>query len=172
MLLRSSNRYANFLRALPLFSACSDQQLDRVAGFGTRAGVEQDQVVIAEGGYGHDFFVILSGRADVVRGGRHVASLEAGDWFGELAVLDGERRDASVVMQSHGELFVISRREFAALIDAVPTVTRKLLVGMARRLHTIDAAPATDVSAHLHPQRETELEDLPELAMTAVGARR
>jgi len=140
MLLRSSHRYANFLRAIPLFSACDDMQLDRISSLGTRIGVEAGQCVVAEGSYGHDFYVVLSGRAEVRRSGQHIATIEAGGWFGELSVLDGERRDSSVVMRSAGELFVISRRDFAALIDTVPTVTRRLLVGMARRLHAADLA--------------------------------
>lgn len=139
MLLRNSHRYSSFLRELPLFAACTDAQLDRIAGAGTRSGVERGQVVVAEGSFGHDFYVLLSGRALVSRAGSYVTTLDAGTWFGELAALDGQRRDATVTMLSNGEVFVVGRREFASLIDLVPEVTRRLLVGMAQRLHVADA---------------------------------
>ena len=153
MLLRSSHRYANFLRPIPLFSSCDDAQLDRIASLGTRVGVEAGQLVVNEGAYGHDFYVVLSGRAEVRRGDQHIASIEAGGWFGELSVLDGERRDASVVMRTNGELFVIGRRDFAALIDTVPTVTRRLLVGMARRLHAADTASLSEADLEIPEPR-------------------
>lgn len=155
MLLRSSQRHGNVLRGVPLFSACSDAQLDRLMSLGTQVGVDAGQTVVAEGTYGNDFYVVLSGLADVRRRGTHIATLESGEWFGELSVLDGDRRDASVVMRSAGELFVISRRDFAALIETIPTVTRKLLVGMARRLHAADsvAEPATADAGVPEPRR-------------------
>jgi CRP-like cAMP-binding protein len=69
-----------------------------------------------------------------------VGTLGAGDYFGELALLDGQKRDATIIATSPTEVLVIGVREFVTLLEDVPQLTRKLLGGMARRLHELDGA--------------------------------
>ena len=65
--------------------------------------------------------------------------LGPGSYFGELALLDGQKRDATVTTTTPTELLVVGNREFVTLLEDVPQITRKLLAGMARRLHELDA---------------------------------
>ena len=83
--------------------------------------------------------MIIEGNATVSRHGRKVASLGAGDAFGELALLDKAPRNATVTAQTDMEVVVLGQREFGGLIDEVPGFARKLLAGMARRLRDSDA---------------------------------
>jgi CRP-like cAMP-binding protein len=84
--------------------------------------------------------VIVEGRARVSRGGQPVADLGPGDFFGELALLDANsRRDSTVVADGPMAVFVVGRREFSALLEEAPSLTRKVMQGMARRLHEVDA---------------------------------
>ena len=87
---------------------------------------------------GREAFVIVDGEAVVKRNGRRVASLGPGDYFGELAVIDPAPRDASVVATTPVELMVIGRRRFWTTVEASPSLMRKLMIGLARRLHEAD----------------------------------
>jgi len=128
------------LAAVPLFRACSKKELGQVASAADQITIEAGDDVVAEGEIGHEFFVIMSGQATVHRGGRDVATIGPGDYFGELALLDRTqtRRDATVRATSALEVLCIGRREFGALLDEVPTLAHKVMAGMAQRLHELD----------------------------------
>ena len=81
----------------------------------------------------------MRGRARVTRGRRTVATLGPGDYFGELALLDPGPRNASVTATTEMEVVELGSRELAGLLEEVPTIARKLLAGLARRLHAADA---------------------------------
>lgn len=88
---------------------------------------------------GSEFYVIVDGKATLTRGGREVAVLGPGNYFGELALLDGQKRDATVTTSTPADVLVVGVREFVSLLEDVPQLTRKLLAGMARRLHELDS---------------------------------
>lgn len=126
------------LAAVPMFRACTRRELSAIAKAADTVAAESGTTLVREGEAGREFFVILDGIASVTRGRRHVAALGPGDYFGELALLDGERRDATVKAASPMEVLVVSQRCFAGLLNDVPTLARHLLAGMARRLHELD----------------------------------
>ena len=128
------------LAAVPLFRACNQKELARVGRAAEEITVAVGRDVVQEGETGHEFYVIMSGEAVVRRGGRNVAVLGPGDYFGELALLDRtyNKRDATVTATHELKLLSIGPREFAALIDGVPSMTHKIMAGMARRLHELD----------------------------------
>lgn len=78
------------------------------------------------------------GAASVTRDGRQVAELAAGDFFGELALLDPAPRDATVTTTEPAELLLIDSRRFQPLLDDVPVLARKITAGLARRLRAAD----------------------------------
>lgn len=131
--------FLNHLAQVPLFSALSKKELQLVARRAEDVKVDPGRILVSEGSTGSEFFVIIDGTATVSRHGRKVASLGAGDAFGELALLDKAPRNATVTAQSEMELVVLGQREFGGLIDEVPGFARKLLAGMARRLRDSDA---------------------------------
>jgi CRP-like cAMP-binding protein len=131
--------FLNHLAQVPLFSALSKKELQLVARRAEDVKVDAGRILVSEGSTGSEFFVIIDGTATVSRHGRKVASLGAGDAFGELALLDKAPRNATVTAQTEMELVVLGQREFGGLIDEVPGFARKLLAGMARRLRESDA---------------------------------
>jgi len=131
--------FLNHLAQVPLFSALSKKELQLVARRAEDVRVDPGRILVSEGSTGSEFFVIIDGAATVSRHGRKVASLGAGDAFGELALLDKAPRNATVTAQTEMEVVVLGQREFGGLIDEVPGFARKLLAGMARRLRDSDA---------------------------------
>jgi CRP-like cAMP-binding protein len=131
--------FLNHLAQVPLFSALSKKELQLVARRAEDVRVDPGRILVSEGSTGSEFFVIIEGTATVSRHGRKVASLGAGDAFGELALLDKAPRNATVTASTPMELVVLGQREFGGLIDEVPGFARKLLAGMARRLRDSDA---------------------------------
>src|SRR3954452_16974158 len=123
-----------------MFSACSRKDLGVIARYADELSVEAGQVVVKEGDAGREFYVVIDGKAAVTRGGREIAVLGPGSYFGELSLLDGEKRDATVTTVGPADLLVVGTREFSAMLEDVPQITRKLLAGMARRLHELDNA--------------------------------
>jgi CRP/FNR family transcriptional regulator, cyclic AMP receptor protein len=125
---------ADQLAGLPLFSACSTRDLERLASATDEVVIEAGTVLTTEGTVGREAFVILDGVAEVRKGERIEAELGVGEHFGELALLDGGPRTATVVARTDMTLLVLSKPAFNAVLDEIPTLAHKLLVSLARRL--------------------------------------
>lgn len=138
-MLRRNNTYLQHLSTVPLFAACSKKELGLISRRAEQLSIEPGRIITTEGTPGHEFFVILEGSATVSKGGRKVASLGVGDYFGELALLDRAPRNATVTATTELEVVVLGQREFSGLLDDVPGLAHKLLIGMARRLREADA---------------------------------
>jgi CRP-like cAMP-binding protein len=137
--MRRKDQYLEHLANVPLFSACSKKELQTIARASDDVEVPSGKVLVEEGKPGHEFFLILDGNASVKRGKREIAKLGPGQYFGELALLDRGPRSASVVAKSDMDVLVLGQREFAGVIDEVPTLAHKLLTSMAQRLREADA---------------------------------
>jgi CRP/FNR family cyclic AMP-dependent transcriptional regulator len=122
-----------------LFAACTKKELTLIGRASDEITVRAGKELVAEGSVGHEFFLILAGQAAVKRGGRKVATLGPGQYFGELALLDRGLRTASVVAETDLDLLVLGQREFSAVLDEVPGLAHKLLTMMAGRLREADA---------------------------------
>jgi len=131
--------YIEHLTQVPLFSACSKDELRKVAKHTADIPVAAGHVLCQEGTRGLEFFVIVSGRAKVSRKGRKVGELGPGDFFGELALLIDADRNATVTALTPMEAIVLSRRDFEAALADAPRMTRKIMAGMARRLAEFDS---------------------------------
>jgi hypothetical protein len=91
---------------------------------------------------GREFLIIVDGTATVRRQGRVVATLGTGDFVGELSMLAGVPRTATVTADTDLTVEALNRREFASLLDQNPRLARKVMVGAIRRLHAVDHGPA------------------------------
>ena len=138
--MRNSSR-VNALKSVPLFAAFAERELEAVAKVIEVVDVLAGDVLVKQGARGHEFYVISGGQAEVILDGATVATLKAGDFFGELAVLDPQPRTATVQMSASGQVMILSEREFFSLLSSAPTLSRKLLIGLARRLHAQRSAP-------------------------------
>jgi CRP-like cAMP-binding protein len=133
-----NDQFVEALAAVPLFSACSRKELQLVARTADRLTLPPGTVVVTEGAAGTEFFVVLAGEARVERHGREVATIGAGGFFGDLALLDRAPRNASVVADTELEVAKLGQRAFDSLLDH-PGFSKRLLAGLARRLREQDA---------------------------------
>jgi CRP/FNR family transcriptional regulator, cyclic AMP receptor protein len=133
----------NFLRNVPIFSELEEKDLLKVVKLGTSQKYKKGNIVVLEQESGAALFVIISGKVKVVRmdeDGREVilSMFGPGEFFGEMSLLDGLARSASVVATVKSELFMIHRRDFLELLNEFPTVTISLLAELAMRLRKAD----------------------------------
>ncbi|MFN2590129.1 MAG: Crp/Fnr family transcriptional regulator [Actinomycetota bacterium] len=131
-----------YLSKVPMFSACNQKELRRVASAVDRVDVPKGEVLMTEGTPGHDFFVIVDGKAKVTLRDHHLATLGPGEFLGEMALLDQGPRSATAVAQTPMTLLVLTARDFSRILEEVPVVTKKIMRGMAGRLREIDRSPA------------------------------
>ena len=143
MLLRRRSDKADVLKKVPLFSGLSRRHLDHVAREADEVKEEAGTVLTRQGGLGREFILILEGGARVERDGTVIARLGPGDVFGEMSLIDGMPRSATVVAESPSVLLVIEARSFRELLDTVPGLQRKLLITLCVRLRAADAKLAS-----------------------------
>jgi len=129
-------------RSLPLFAQCTPAELAEIDSMADEVHVDAGRTLATQGEIGREFVVIVSGTAAVERDGSVVASLGPGDFFGELALLDDQPRNATVRAKSDLTAQVIDRRAFQALLEDSPHLTRNLLYAVATRLADRDAEVA------------------------------
>jgi CRP-like cAMP-binding protein len=138
MTVYDSALYQTYLHSVPMFASCTTEQIDHLARLGTAVVVADGHDIVREGDEADAFFVVTSGKVRVTRGGREIASLGAGDYFGELALFDPAPRNATVTAIGAVSLVSLSREAFTAALDEMPAIRDALLHGMARRIHELD----------------------------------
>ena len=119
---------------IPLFAACSQSELARVATITVQVELPEGGELTREGEPGDAFFVLVQGSAEVRRGTRRVATLGAGDFAGEIALLTDAPRTATVRATSPVTALKATRTGFSALLDTSPRIQRKVLRALADRL--------------------------------------
>jgi len=121
------------LAAVPLLSACSKKELRQIAGLGTPVKVKDGAVLTEQGRPGSEFFLVLDGKARCLVDGALVARFGPGDYFGEMALLEGGPRHDTVIAEGPMDVLDVERREFWSLLEAAPSIPLKLLVALAQR---------------------------------------
>ena len=127
------------LASVPLLSQCTEDELRKIAMLGTAVPVRDGKVLTRQGAPAEEFFLIRAGKARCLIDDTEVAEFGPGDFFGEMALLDEGRRNATVVADGPMDVLVLERREFWGLLDAAPSIPKKLLVALARRQREDDA---------------------------------
>lgn len=128
------------LSKVPLFAKLRRRELERLGQLADEVEVGLDEVLAEQGRVGHEFFVVMDGHVSVLDQGRPVAKLHRGDFFGEIALVDGRPRTATVRADGLTRLLVIGHREFHALMDEFPTVRDAVLAALAERLRRVEGA--------------------------------
>ena len=114
------------LRKLALFAELTDEERAQVARRAEEVEVPVQKHLVDEGELGYEFFVIQDGRAEVLRGGEVIAHLGPGDFFGEVALLEEDRRNASVVAAEPIRAIVMSRRDFTEMQAEMPSLAARI----------------------------------------------
>lgn len=125
------------LRRVPLFARMNERQLERIGQLADEIEVGLDQVLAEQGRVGHEFFIVLDGHVTVLDGKKPIRQLHRGDFFGEIALLDGRPRTATVRADGLTRLLVIGHREFHAVMDEFPEVREAVLTAVAERLREL-----------------------------------
>lgn len=133
------------LAEVGLFRGCTKNELRELARITMEHDVEAGAILCTEGAPGHTCFVVMEGTATVTIAGDDVDTVGPGGFFGEMALLDGGPRVATVTAASDMSLLVLSRTELMTLLADVPSVSRKMLAAVGARLRT--------AHSQLHPGR-------------------
>ena len=132
---------AEKLGGVPIFSGCSKRELTVIARAAKEVSHKQGTVIAREGERGIGLFLILEGTCDVSVGGRSRAKLEPGDFFGEVALLDGGPRTATVTALTPVKLVGITGWVFRGLLMEHPSIALKTLESVAGRLRAVSKEP-------------------------------
>ncbi len=124
----------DMLAQVSLFAGLSKRQLQEISSLATRLDLPAGRQLTIQGTVGREFVVVLQGDVEVVVDGDVVATPTAGEWYGEIALLDSRPRTATVVATSDVIVDVISRREFRELLTRQPQIAEHLQRTMAERL--------------------------------------
>ena len=121
------------LKSIPLFAALSKSELERVATCTDEVDVREGKILVREGTFAYEFFVIQEGTAEVLREGRHVAQLGPGDFLGEMGAITRERRNASVVAQCPMRVVVMTARDLRIIDSHIPRVAQQIRDAISAR---------------------------------------
>jgi CRP-like cAMP-binding protein len=134
---------AAILAQVPLFSGLSKRHLKKLAEHADEVDYRAKEHIVDADAAGGTFYVILQGEAKVIRGGKTIAKLEPGDFFGEISLLDGGPRTASVVAETPLVVVRIFKRSFDKMVAEEPGVAAKILEVVARRLRDAEKRSLT-----------------------------
>ena len=114
------------IRQLPLFEGCTSAEAREIAAIADEIWLPRGKRLTTEGAAGQEFVVILDGSAEVYKHGELVATLGSADFVGEIALLSGRPRTATVVAASPVVVLVITRHRFLALVERLPKVRARV----------------------------------------------
>jgi len=125
---------AERLKSIPLFAGLSHRDLENVARFADEVEVAAGRTLAEEGDFAYEFFVIEQGTAEVTKDGKVLATLGPDDFFGEIGLVESERRTATVVATSPMELIVIFGPNFRRLERELPELATQIRRAIRERL--------------------------------------
>jgi len=122
------------LRGVPLFAACSQKELEQISALADEIYQPAGAMLVSEGARGREFFVLVDGTIEVLVGGRRVRSQGAGEFFGEIALVNDTPRSATVVTGTPVRLLVITGQSFQRLLSEAPSIQSKVVAALAERV--------------------------------------
>jgi CRP/FNR family transcriptional regulator, cyclic AMP receptor protein len=117
---------ASRLKSIPLFEEVGDEELAQIAPFAQEVSVEAGKVLVREGDFSYEFMAIEDGTAEVTRGGEHVADLGAGDFFGEVGLLEKTLRNATVTAKTPVRLVTLTGWDLRRVERTAPEAIERI----------------------------------------------
>ncbi len=130
--------HEEFLTRVPIFGSCSADEIAAIAGVAQVSHFEPGQIIVTQGTPGQAFYLVLSGRVEILRDNRSLGGFGPGDFFGEMSLLDQAPRSATVRALDATECMMLSSWDFKALLERHPSIAIKLLEVLSRRLRVAD----------------------------------
>jgi CRP/FNR family transcriptional regulator, cyclic AMP receptor protein len=128
------NAKIELLKRVPLFERCSQRELAQIAMLADELDLPSARELTHQGASGFEFIILVEGQADVVRGVRVVNELGPGDFVGEIALVSGKPRTATVKTRGPARVLVITASGFRTLMRDVPSIKDKVLAAVTARL--------------------------------------
>ncbi len=128
------NAKIELLKRVPLFERCSQRELGQIAMLADELDLPSARDLTREGASGFEFIILVEGEADVVRGVRVVNKLGPGDFVGEIALVSGKPRTATVRTRGPARVLVITASGFRTLMHDVPSIKDKVLAAVTARV--------------------------------------
>jgi CRP/FNR family cyclic AMP-dependent transcriptional regulator len=126
------------LAAIPLFSRLEDSDLERLGKTVVPRSYASGAVVVKEGEQAVAFFVIVSGKVDVTKGGEKVGEKRTGESFGEMSLLDGLPRSTTVVATEDTDCLVMTRWDFTAELKSNPSIALSMLPELSKIIRRLE----------------------------------
>ena len=134
MIFRRRSQNIDILRKVPLFSKLNKKHLNQIAKHAVETSIRKGELLARQGTKGSDFTFIVEGKAWVEKDGKIVNNLSAGDFFGEISLIDGKPRAASVIAETDMVILVVDANSFDHLLDTVPGLQKNILVSLCSYL--------------------------------------
>ena len=128
------NAKIELIKSVPLFSSCSKKELEAIASQADELVVPTGKALTKEGDRGREFMVIVEGSAEVRKKGRRLNLLGSGDFLGEIALLSGGPRTATVTTTSETDLLVLTDRAFSNVTKKMPSIHASVVKALSERL--------------------------------------
>lgn len=130
--------HEDFLSRVPIFANCSPPEIAAVAQVAQESYFQPGQIIVTQGTPGQAFYLILSGRVEILRDGTSLGAFGPGDFFGEMSLLDQAPRSATIRAIDATSCLMLSSWDFKALLEKHPSIAIKLLEVLSRRLRVAD----------------------------------
>lgn len=130
-----------WLRQVPIFAACTDDELARISAKTVEIDFPAGRQIVRKGDVGTGFYLIVEGEARVQGGGKTVATLGPGQFFGELALLDRAPRTATVIAAAPTKSVALASWDVLAILEEDPKIALKMLHEVAHRLRLVLESP-------------------------------
>jgi CRP/FNR family transcriptional regulator, cyclic AMP receptor protein len=128
----------DLLHRIPLFSTFDQRRLERLGMLADEVDVPAGKVLMRQGETGSDMMVIVDGSVSVERDGNRLNTLGPGDFFGEIALVDGGPRTATVTAEAPTRLLVITHRDFHSMMDEFPEIADQVMNALANRVRHLE----------------------------------
>ena len=125
---------AKKLETIPLFRDLSKKEREQIARWADEVDVPAGFPLLQQGAFPHEFFVVEEGTVEVTKDGAHVTDLGPGDFFGEIAILEHDRRTATVVATAPTTLIVMLARDFETMAEQLPDVADQVRAAIHERM--------------------------------------
>ncbi len=133
----SRDSKVDVLRGIPLFASFKDKELRDLSSLMTPLRVPAGETLMREGEFGKEFLIVVSGTATVTKRGVQLAEIGPGSYLGEISIIDGGRRTATVVAKTPMEVEIVTHPEFASLLSRAPEIAVRMLPALAARIHEL-----------------------------------
>ncbi|MDG7011159.1 MAG: cyclic nucleotide-binding domain-containing protein [Nitrososphaerota archaeon] len=128
---------------VPFFGGLTEKTRKAVVSEGKEIAFKAGDMAVGESGTGVGFYLVLDGKVEVRKGAKVLATLEKGQFFGEMSVIDGQPRSADVVAVAPTRCWVLPSWSFAGLVQAHPEVALPMLKELVKRLRAAQSSPTS-----------------------------